>query len=193
MAETPAEQPISKGNFDSIEIDPKTIKYVFDRKVALRFGQQAHGGAGYCLTDLYPEKVPSSVTMATEVQARMALDGMIKKSGHTAWTTWKARLWNVCAFGLGADPHTRTAFLLQGVTAIATGDRYRPGVKDEALGKLWKTPAGVTATFVKVNAVPASANVLATLDYVSGDVTESAVDALYGAILQKLSELADGK
>ncbi|MFI0444517.1 hypothetical protein [Actinomadura sp. 6N118] len=178
-------------NFGSLQIAPVTIMYVFDREVALRFGRQYHGGAGYCLSDVYPENIQPSANMKAATQAMQTQAAMAKDPGNRAWQAWKIRLWNVCAFGMSLGAEAGTAFLIEREPALASGDRYRP--MDPRVLELWKTMSGVTSTFVKVNLVPSTAVVLDTLAYDQNGLTEASIDTLYGAVLERLSALATPK
>jgi hypothetical protein len=194
MSETSGEQPVTgTSNFDSLQIDAKTARYVFDGELALRFGKQVHGGAGYCLDDVFPEKVAPAGAMAAEAQAAKTRLAMINNPGHEAWQKWKVRLWNLCAFGLAIGAEAGTAFLIGRRTANPSGDRYQPLPQDARLWQFWKTLPGVTTTFVKVNMVPEGTVALDTITYDPSALDERAIDALYGTVLQKLSELAGEK
>jgi hypothetical protein len=71
---------------------------------------------------------------------------------------------------------------------VPTGDRYPPSGEEIQLHPMWKSAPGAAKTFVKINSVPEGTIALAAIPYDTFDT--EAVDALYGAIMQKLAELA---
>jgi hypothetical protein len=172
--------------YDSANLSLAAAKKVFDQKLGLRFGAQVHGGAGYCLSDVYKDNAKNNMQVQAVfagTQQKMAAD-----SAHLGWTPWKLRLWNTCAFGLSLTKEEGgIAFLIANITPLVSGERYSPKSDNSRLNPVWRTMDGANSTFVKVNIVPKGVVELARIEYVTGEPTEQNVDKLYGAVIEKLN------
>jgi len=172
--------------FDSANLTPAAAKKVFADKLGLRLGKEPHGGAGYCLSDVYQDNAKDNKILFVSLQTKMAAN-----SAHPGWAPWKLRLWNACAFGLSLTKEEGGfAFLIANITPLVSGQRYAPEADNSRLGPVWKTMDGAKATFVKVNLVLKGVVELARIEYVTGEPTEQNVDKLYGEVIEKLNEKA---
>lgn len=176
-------------NFDSAVLTPAAATKVFQQKVGLRFGRQVHGGAGYCLSDVYKDNAKDDMQVKVifaSTQKKMTTD-----PAQAGWAPWKLRLWNACAFGLSLTREEGgIAFLIANITPLVTGQRYSPEPDNSRLVPVWRKMGGAEATFVKVNLVKEGVTELARIEYVTGEPTEQNVDKLYGQVIQKLNEIA---
>lgn len=176
------EKKVVSSHYDTAEITLLIAKFIITSKIGLRFGKQVHGGAGYCLSDTFKDGAKDAL------HGGILQAGMLKTPTHEGWSSWKIRLWNCCAFGLSLGDEGGTAFLFADARPVPTGDRYAPSGEEIQQHPMWKSVSGAAKTFVKVNAVPERTVALAAIPYDTFDA--EAVDALYGAIMQKLAELA---